>query len=278
MFRIGEFAQIAQVSSRQLRFYDELGLLKPVRIDQQTGYRYYSVRQLPRLNSILALKELGLSLEQIASLLDSEVSPNELRGMLMMKRAHIEQSLREEEARLRHIESRIAQIDLHGGVGAFDVVMKSTPALPFLALHCLCDNMEEAIRMVRTVAEGGARQIRPGLRDKLVVVAHNDRDDERLALDVGYTLTRPTNAPVRISSGAQLTMGELPALDAMATVVRQGTTVESHYSFGAIGAWIEANAYEIAGPCREVFLEPITGPPGLEGALVEIQFPLRLAA
>ena len=96
MFRIGEFAQIAQVSSRQLRFYDELGLLKPVRIDQQTGYRYYSVRQLPRLNSILALKELGLSLEQIASLLDSEVSPNELRGMLMMKRAHIEQSLREE--------------------------------------------------------------------------------------------------------------------------------------------------------------------------------------
>jgi MerR HTH family regulatory protein len=54
MFRIGEFAQIAQVSSRQLRFYDQLGLLQPARTDSQTGYRYYSVKQLPRLNSILA--------------------------------------------------------------------------------------------------------------------------------------------------------------------------------------------------------------------------------
>ena len=69
MFRIGEFAQIAQVSSRQLRFYDQLGLLQPAHTDSQTGYRYYSIRQLPRLNSILALKELGLSLEQIDPLL-----------------------------------------------------------------------------------------------------------------------------------------------------------------------------------------------------------------
>jgi effector-binding domain-containing protein len=54
--------------------------------------------------------------------------------------------------------------------------------------------------------------------------------------------------------------------------------MESHTSFGAVGTWIEANNYQIAGPCREVFLEPITGPPGFEGALVEIQFPIRPAA
>jgi DNA-binding transcriptional MerR regulator len=66
MFRIGEFAQIAQVSARQLRFYDQLGLLRPEHIDRQTGYRYYAIRQLPRLNAILALKDLGLTPEQIA--------------------------------------------------------------------------------------------------------------------------------------------------------------------------------------------------------------------
>src|SRR5271167_3927656 len=107
MFRIGEFAQIAQVSSRQLRFYDQLGLLQPAHTDRQTGYRYYSIRQLPRLNSILALKELGLSLEQIGPLLEKEMAPTELRGMLTMKRAQIERSLQEEESRLRNIESRI---------------------------------------------------------------------------------------------------------------------------------------------------------------------------
>src|SRR5262249_50556376 len=127
MFRIGEFAQIAQVSGRLLRHYDQLGLLKPARVEPATGYRFYSIRQLPRLNRILALKELGLTLEQIAPLLDSEISPGELRGMLTMKRAQIEQSLRAEEARLRHVASRIAQIH-RGAATSVDDVVVNAPA------------------------------------------------------------------------------------------------------------------------------------------------------
>jgi DNA-binding transcriptional MerR regulator len=278
MFRIGEFAQIAQVSGRQLRFYDQLGLLQPAHTDPQTGYRYYSIGQLPRLNCILALKDLGLSLEQIGPLLKDELSPAELRAMLTMKRAQLAQSLQEEEARLRHIESRIAQIDRQGGIGAYDVVTKSVLPLPFLALRCACDGMDDVVQMVRLVAEEGARQIRPALRDKLMVVARNDHDDEKLDLEIGYSLTRPSNAAIRITSDLVLRASELPAVETMATIVRPGTNAESHSSFGAIGMWIEANACEIAGPCREVFLEPITGPPGFAGALVEIQFPVRRAA
>jgi DNA-binding transcriptional MerR regulator len=278
MFRIGEFAQIAQVSGRQLRFYDQLGLLQPAHVDQQTGYRYYTIRQLPRLNSILALKELGLSLEQIGPLLDREMSPAELRSMLTLKRAQLERSLQEEEARLRHIESRIAQIDRDGKADGFDVIVKSTPPTPFLAVNCSCDNMDEVVRMVRTVAEEGSRQIKPALRDKLVVVARNDVDAEKLDLDIGFSLTRPSNASVRVAGDLVLRATELPAIETMATLVRPGTNAESHTSFGTVGRWIEANHYEIAGPCREIFLEPITGPPGFEGALVEIQFPVRKAA
>lgn len=278
MFRIGEFAQIAQVSGRQLRFYDELGLLRPAHIDRQTGYRYYSIRQLPRLNSILALKELGLSLEQIGPLLDKEISPTELRAMLTMKRAQVERALQEEESRLRHIESRIAQIDRGDGLDGYDVITKSVPATPFLSLRCACESMDEVVRMVRLVAEDGGRQIRPALRDKLVVVARNDRDQEKLDLDIGFSLNRASNTSIRIAGDHVLTYGELPAVETMATIVRPGTNAASHTSFGAIGAWIEANGYDIAGPCREVFLEPITGPPGFDGALVEIQFPVRRAA
>src|ERR1044072_2836734 len=98
MVRIGGVAQIAPVSGRQVSFYDQLGLLQPAHFDNQTGYRYYTIRQFPRLNSILALKELGLSLEQIAPLLKNGISPSELRAMLTMKRAQLEQSLREEES------------------------------------------------------------------------------------------------------------------------------------------------------------------------------------
>jgi DNA-binding transcriptional MerR regulator/effector-binding domain-containing protein len=278
MFRIGEFAQIAQVSGWQLRFYDQLGLLQPAHTDPQTGYRYYSMRQLPRLNSILALKELGLSLEQIGPLLENEISPAELRAMLTMKRAQLERSLREEEARLRHIESRIAQIDRAGDIGEYDVVVKSVAATPFLSLRCTCDDMDEAVRIVRMVAEDGSRQLRPSLRDKLIVVARNDLDDGKLDLEIGFSLLRASNASVKVAGDLVLRAGELPAVDTMATIVRPGTNPASHASFGAIGAWIEANGHEVAGPCREVFLEPVTGPPGFEGALVEIQFPVRAAA
>lgn len=252
--------------------------MQPARIDGHTGYRYYSIRQLPRLNSILALKELGLSLEQIGPLLKDKVSPAELRGMLIMKRGQVEQALRQEEVRLRHIESRIAQIDKYGGIDGYDVVTKSLAAMPFLSLRYACNDMDEAMQMVRRVAEDGAKQIRPGLRDKLIVVSRNEAETEGLDLEIGYSLTRASNTSVRITGDHVLSAGEQPATATMATIVRQGTNPESHTSFSAIGTWIEANNYEIAGPCREVFLEPVTGPPGLEGALVEIQFPVQAAA
>lgn len=44
MFKIGEYSKITQVSGGQLRYYDEIGLLKPAKIDEWTGYRYYSAR------------------------------------------------------------------------------------------------------------------------------------------------------------------------------------------------------------------------------------------
>ena len=68
MLRIGDFSQLAQISVRTLRLYDEMGLFKPAQIDRFTDYRYYNVEQLARLNRILALKDLGLSLEQIKQL------------------------------------------------------------------------------------------------------------------------------------------------------------------------------------------------------------------
>ncbi len=79
MFLTGEFSKISRVSKRLLHYYYEIGLLKPARIDPQTGYRYYSARQLPRLNRILALKELGLTLDHIAGMIQADVSDEELK-------------------------------------------------------------------------------------------------------------------------------------------------------------------------------------------------------
>ncbi len=87
MLKIGAFARVNQVSVATLRYYEKSGLLKPLALDPETGYRYYSLDQLPRLNRILALKELGFPLEQIAQLLEEGLSFEQLRGMFQLKQA-----------------------------------------------------------------------------------------------------------------------------------------------------------------------------------------------
>jgi len=275
MFRIGEFAQIAQVSGRLLRYYDQLGLLSPVRIDSQTGYRFYSAKQLPRLNRILALKELGLTLEQIKPLLDGEIPVAEMRAMLTERRDRAEEALRLEEARLRQIESRIAQIDEHGDARGEDVVVKSIGAQSYLATSCICEDMDHAVRVVGQVVEEAISKVSAALRDRLIVVSRTERPDDRLDLDIGFSLTRDVSRKVKLAGGLELISRELPAVDTMATIVRSGPAWRSHFAFSAIGQWIEANGFELGGPCREVFLDQ---PGSATEPIIEIQFPVRPAA
>jgi DNA-binding transcriptional MerR regulator len=278
MFSIGEFSKIARVSGRLLRYYDSIGLLSPRRIDPVTGYRYYTADQLARLNRILALKDLGLSLEQVARMIDDRISTDEIRGMLMLKKAELERTLSEEAGRLRHIESRLQQIDEQGALRDYDVVVKSAPAQPYLAVRRTFSGMGDAVAMLRQVGRAVAAKIAPNVREKMVVVAYSDFEDDYLDLEVGFSLTRAVAKRVMLPGAVEMTMTELPAVERLATVVRSGPNYQSHLGFGALGLWMEANRCQIAGPSREVFLEPPFQRPEQEDAIVEIQFPVTMAA
>lgn len=69
MFSIGEFARHGRISVRMLRHYDAIGVLVPATVDPVSGYRFYRAGQLPRLNRIIALKDLGFSLRQVQQIL-----------------------------------------------------------------------------------------------------------------------------------------------------------------------------------------------------------------
>lgn len=274
MFRIGEFSQIARVSGRLLRYYDSIGLLRPQRIDPETGYRYYSAGQLQQLNRILALKELGLSLDQVARMLDERVSAAEIRGMLALKKAELEQSLATEAARLRHIESRLAQIEQQGSLGDYDVILKSAPATLFLSLRATYPTFDDVVAAIGEIVRAVRVQVAAPARENIVVVAHSDFEDQDLDLEIGVTLTRKINKPVRLGVRGELSMTELAAVDSLATIVRSGPLYQSHLAFGKLGVWMEANGYRIAGPCREVFLDMTIR----EDPTMEIQFPVAKAA
>jgi DNA-binding transcriptional MerR regulator len=68
VLKIGEFSRLSRIPVSTLRYYDEIGLLRPVEADGSAGCRYYSAEQLPKLNRITALKDPGLSLAEIVQL------------------------------------------------------------------------------------------------------------------------------------------------------------------------------------------------------------------
>ena len=111
MLSIGDFARLGQVSPRTLRHYDELGILRPERVDRESGYRFYGVAQLQRLHRVVALRDLGFGLDRIGELLDDEPPLEQLVGMLRDRRTEIEQSVAEEQARLRRVEAHLRALE-----------------------------------------------------------------------------------------------------------------------------------------------------------------------
>src|SRR6266851_5683842 len=132
MLKIGEFSRLSQVTVKTLHHYDEIGLLKPSHVDPVSDYRYYTLDQLPRLHRIMALKALGLSLEEVAQLLLEDLPPEQIRGMLRLKQTEAQRRVHEEQARLAQIEFRLRQIEMAGMMQSVDIVIKRIE--PFFAL------------------------------------------------------------------------------------------------------------------------------------------------
>jgi effector-binding domain-containing protein len=114
IFRIGDFSRLCRVTVRTLRYYDEIGLLSPARVDQFTGYRYYSVDQLPKLNRIAMLKGIGLSLDDINRLLHNGMPADHIRQLLQVKQTEIQERLNQDNGRLRQVERWLDKINKEG--------------------------------------------------------------------------------------------------------------------------------------------------------------------
>jgi DNA-binding transcriptional MerR regulator len=249
MFKIGEFSRLSRVSVRMLRHYDQLGLLTPSETDPFTGYRYYSAEQLPRLNRIIALRDLGFSLEQIAGMLEENLSTQQLLGMLKLKRAEVEGQLKSEQQKLARLEVRIRQMSETPAEGAYDVIVRDVE--PLLAATCRehaadDDRIEQMFDMVESyvAAYDGARADKPPLSIYY--------DEEYRAEDMDVEVCVPLNSA--IPENESVRVRQLPRLSNVACVVHVGEYSNIYQAYNALLAWIEANGYHMTGPIREVYL------------------------
>ncbi|OCC10911.1 MerR family transcriptional regulator [Streptomyces sp. PTY087I2] len=270
MFTIGDFARYGRVSPRMLRHYDAIGLLRPARTDPATGYRLYGAAQLARLNRIIALKDLGFTLQQVGAVLDEQVGPEELRGMLRLRRAELAEAVAAASERLARVEARLRSIESEGRMPADDVVIKTVPAVRVAELTGTAASYQpEDIgpvigpmyeRLFPLLEGTGVRPTGPG------IARYEDEPGGGIVVHAGVTVA----APVGAVGDTGVRVVELPPFEA-ATIVHRGAMDDVLPAANTLARWLEANGYRSTGYAREVSLEC---PPDREQWVTELQEPV----
>jgi DNA-binding transcriptional MerR regulator/effector-binding domain-containing protein len=273
MIKIGDFARLSRVSVVTLRHYDEIGLLKPVAVDGSTGYRYYSAAQLPRLNRILALKDLGFSLEQIDLVLSGGITLDQMRGMLKLKHAEVERQIADERERLARIAARLRQIELEDTMADYDVVLKTIPPVLIASRRVTIPTNDQVPvyldkaygEVYKYVKAHGARDTGP-----CFAIWHQPADVySNEVAEAAVPIDRPLSGTGRVN------VYELPSAQ-VASAVHHGAFENFTRLHAVLLEWVGANGYDIVGPYREIYIQH--GPGSMTESAVEVQYPVEKTA
>ena len=269
MIRIGDFARLGQVSIVTLRHYDDIGLLKPVKVDNFTGYRYYSVAQLPRLNRILALKDLGFSLEQIEQVLNGGLTLDQLRGMLTLKHAELEQQITAEQARLTRIAARLRQIELEDSMSTYDVVLKTIPTMTLVSRQVTIPTNDEVPAYLNPAFGEVWDYVKThSAKPTGSHFAIWHQPAEVLANEVAEAAV-PIDRPLPSTDRVQVY--DLPET-LVASAVHHGAFEDFTQLHTEILQWVERNGYDIVGPYREIYIQH--NPDDYSESATEVQYPV----
>jgi len=267
MLKIGEFSRLSRVTVQTLRHYDDLGLLKPSQVDTFTGYRYYLPNQLLRLYRILALKDLGFSLEQIARLLENDLSAQELRGMLKMKQMEIEQHLEEEQARLTRVAARLQQIEMENSMSNYEVLIKTLEPQKVAAVRGIVPTYGEQ-QPLWDVLIGYLMSQQVTFTGACTSVYYDEGFKEH---DVDLDVCQPIGSDLAETQQVKvfsLTGGQF------ASTLHRGSYDSLSAGYEALLSWIGNNGYRVVGPAREVYLHQGTTRTDPDN-VTEVQIPVE---
>jgi DNA-binding transcriptional MerR regulator len=279
MFTIGDFAGLGRVSVRMLRHYDAIGLLRPAHVDPHSGYRYYTAAQLKLLNRVIALKDLGFSLQQVQTLIEEKVDVGELRGMLRLRRAELEAQVRLDRVRLAQVDARLRMIESEGHMDTGDVVLKEIPPLRVVALSATATSYDDPNsigenlsplypRLMELMEKTGVAMC--GSPIAYYLPAPTEPGDETITVHAAFPIG---DAEVPADPGFDVVV--LPAIEQAATALHEGSMSEAFRTGQKIATWIDDNGYRTVEPgfAREVYLDC---PPGeFDKWVTEMQVPVR---
>jgi DNA-binding transcriptional MerR regulator len=254
-YRIGEFAGLSGVSAKTLRFYDEIGLLRPASVDPRTRYRFYLPQQLEELASILALKDVGVSLADVRNLTKKAKSNEDRRRLLHELKKTVEQSIQTAKQSLSWINAALDELDVVKR--SIPVVVKRRPAVPIASIRSKVQSYAEIERFEQDLLKELPAE---SLGDLRGVLWHRCADSGCLEGEPFVALKQ------RVPARSVYDLKQLaPATLACAYSGLDENSAEQSYA--AIRRWMNIRGYRLAGPKREIYLDQ----------LLEIQFPLKSA-
>lgn len=273
MLNIGNFSKLTQVSVRMLRYYDEQGLFKPDHTDRLTGYRLYSVRQLPDLQKIIMLRDLNFSVSEITEILKNW-SDDFLTEQLQKKIQETEQSILSAHRLIEKIRTAIddankKQIEIH-----FNVTMKSIPSYNVVSLRRkipayfsegeLWDELEQFVRSEHI-------EIEKHSYNNVAIYHDEEYMDSDADVEVAYIVKKAGKG----KDG--FTFRELESIDHMACMMVYGPYDNLPGAYRDFLYWLaEHNQYEMTGLGRQVAVVNRTDTSDPNGYLTEIQIPVQI--
>ena len=264
LYKIGMFANMNRVTIKTLRYYDEQKLLKPVYVDEENGYRYYEAGQAADLHRIIALKNMGFSIDDIRKLLNGAEEKSLLRG----KKQEILKEIAALTAKLAEVESYLAKdnIDL-----AAPVLIKKIPEVIVCTMEQRIESYDELFLLM---PEMGARM------DQLGCICAEPEYCFTHYLEPGY---KEEDILVEICQAVtekktdfgKVKFQVLPEIPKAACIFHKGSYDTLHKSYVSLLNYIEENGYEICGNIRESYIDGVWNKETDGEWLTEIQIPVR---
>lgn len=252
-YRIGEFSDLSGVSAKTLRFYDQIGLLRPASVNPRTGYRHYRPQQLEELASILALKNLGVSLGDVRSLIGKASSAKDRRELLTELKRTIGQSIQTASQSLEYINAALDELD--ASTRSIPVVVKHRPAISIASIRAKVETYADIVQFEQELLKSLPPQSMGSLRG---VLWHH-------CADSGFLEGEPfVGLRHKLASQSFFDVKQLPAATVACAYARSDDNSDEQ-AYVAIRKWMNVRGYELAGPKREINL----------GEMLEIQFPLK---
>lgn len=264
LYKIGMFANMNRVTIKTLRYYDEQKLLHPVYVDEENGYRYYAAGQMAQLNRIIALKNMGFSIDDIRKIIDGA----EEKSFLLEKKQEILKELAVLTEKLSQVESYLARESMNLSA---PVLIKEIPE----AIVC---TMKHRIKsydaLFELMPQMGAQM--EMLDCKCAQPAYcfthyleSGYKEEDILVEICEAVTE------KKQDSGDIVFKVLPKVPMAACIFHKGSYDTLHKSYAILLQYIEENGYAICGNIRESYIDGVWNKETEKEWLTEIQIPVK---